>query len=137
VKRRVGFISALKGEAFSLNFRKSNSLALFDFEDLVCGEAMSLSVDLLTRFFAGTLKETKDGSLLIIDPVIQVFHPVFLLGFKILFVSFYNVLNACVNVSVNVHIEWHGTCRIEMGTQLVINAYSLGTTQLLGVVSEK
>ncbi len=70
---------------------------------------MGFFVDLLTCFFAGCLKETKDGPFVIVHPVIQVFHAVFFLGFDILLVSFYNVLNGRINLPMNVHIQWHGT----------------------------
>jgi len=66
-------------------------------------------VNLLTRFFAGALKEAKDGPFVVIYPIIQVIHAVFFLGLDVFFVSFDNILDACINISMNVHIQCHST----------------------------
>jgi len=60
---------------------------------------VGLFVDLRPPF-AGALEEAKKTAPVIVPPVIQVFHAVFLLGFEILFVSFYNLLNALASTSL-------------------------------------
>jgi len=70
---------------------------------------MGFFVDFFTGLFAGTFEQTEDSTLVLVNPVVQVFHTVFLLGFDIFLVSLYDVFNGCVNVSVDIHIQWHCT----------------------------
>jgi hypothetical protein len=83
------------------------SLALFDLVDLVSGEAVRLLMDFLTCFFAGAFEQTEDSAFVLVDPVVQVFHAVVALGFDVFLVSFHDLLDACVHVPVDVHIQWH------------------------------
>jgi len=81
-------------------------LALFNLDDFVGDEAMGFAMDSLGRFLARGLTQAEDGSIGFVEPIFQVFHPVFLLDLQILLVdSGDSFSRQAINSFVNIHID--------------------------------
>ena len=83
-------------------------LALLDLDDLVCYEAVGLTVYCLSRFFVRGLAQTENTAIFCVEPVFQILYPVLLLDLEVLLVGPCDRFGSQpFHTFVNIHIKWH------------------------------